>query len=142
MVEHSSAEHQSPSTYMGPSIGLPSLLSVSLETRLEDKTVFGLQVGSLIYVHSFGARFIFGSNDPGWNFRYFVGAAILDGYGEYESDPSGTSGHGWFGVDYTLNEAKWRFSFETGGLLGGAPDRGFGFSGLTLTWGVSLLHSL
>lgn len=142
-AENPSTEHKSTSTYMGASIGLPSFLAVSLETNLGDKAVLGLQAGTLIFAHSFGARIILGSNDPGWSFRYFAGATIINKwYGEYYYDPNGTSGHGWLGVNVALNEDEWRLVLETGGLLGGDPDKGFGYSGFTFTWGVSLLYSL
>jgi hypothetical protein len=114
-----------------------------METRVGNTTWLGLHAGTLLFANSAGARFILGRADPGWKFRFFLGAVIIDRwYSEYEYDSEGTSGHGWCGANLTLNEGPWRLVLETGLLLGGDPDRGMGYSGATVSWCFSLLHRL
>ena len=108
------------STYLGVSAGMPVFLAATMETRVGNTTWLGLHAGTLLFANSAGARFILGRADPGWKFRFFLGAVIIDRwYSEYEYDSEGTSGHGWCGANLTLNEGPWRLVLETGLLLGG-----------------------
>ncbi len=138
----SSAQEHSV-TYIGGTLGMPVLLGIALETEIDESTRMGFHAGSMILANSLGVRIIRGATDPGWKFRYFVGAAvILNHHAEYTGDPKGISGHGWCGAGIDWNTEGWRLAIETGLLVGGSQERGFGFSGLTPTWGISLLYGI
>jgi hypothetical protein len=130
-------------TFLGASIGMPSFLAVSLETPVDRSLDIGIGAGSMILANSLTARLIYGSRDQGLKFRFYAGAVLMDvWYAEYCYDPTGTSAHGWAGVNLAWNTGEWRLVLDVGSLIGGDPDKGFGFTGLTPTWGISLLHSL
>jgi len=135
--------HDTPQTYLGASIGMPTFLGAVLETKVGNNTWLGFHAGTMLLINSAGARFIFGSTDPGWRFRYFLGAVIISKwYSEYADEADGTAGHGWCGINMTLNEGSWRFVLETGLLVGGDPGKGMGYTGVTPSLCVSLQHSL
>ncbi|MBD3278544.1 MAG: hypothetical protein GF388_09605 [Candidatus Aegiribacteria sp.] len=136
--EQNDSGHMSDS-FLGATIGLPALVGLSFEEDIGNRTTIGLNTGTTIIANSLGCRLIFGRNDPGWNFRYYVGAAILHKW-RYEVEYDGTSMHGWAGVRVALNDQDWRLVLEVGSLLGGKSDKGLGYSGITPAWRVCLMH--
>lgn len=139
--EGHSAEPEHSVTYIGGTLGIPALLGIALETEIGGSTRIGFHAGSMIIMNSLGARIIRGGTGPGWKFRYFAGAAaFFNGLSEYADLRNGMSGYGWCGAGVDWNTNKWRLAIETGLLIGGSPEGGFGYSGLTPVLGISLLH--
>ena len=144
-TEAHSSEQKHSITYIGGTLGMPVLPGITLETEIFESTStrIGFHAGSMIVFNSLGARIIRGGTGPGWKLRYFAGAvALFSNYSEKYDDPEGMSGHGWCGAGIDWNKDKWRLAIETGLLIGGSLERGLGFTGLTPTWGISLLYAI
>ncbi len=141
-VEPQTTMQEQSVTYIGGTLGMPVLLGIALETEIGESLRMGFHAGSMIVFNSLGARIIHGGTGPGLKFRFFAGAvALFCVYSEYD-DPEGMSGHGWCGTGIDWNTDEWRLEIETGLLIGGSLERGLGFTGLTPTWVISLLHSI
>ncbi len=142
-VADEDASRGNGSSFLGAALGLPTFLGISIEIPGSSNVNLGVHAGSMIFAHSLGARVIIGSTDEGWKFRYYAGAVVIhEWYGEYYYEAKGTSLHGWAGVNLTLNRGNWRFIVDAGALIGGDPDKGFGWTGVNPVAGISLLHRL
>lgn len=142
-AEPQTAMQEHSVTYIGGTLGIPVLLGIAFETEICESTRMGFHAGSVIVFNSLGARIMRGGTGPGLKLMYYAGAvALFNNYpGKYD-DPEGMSGHGWCGAGIDWNTDRWRLAIETGLLIVGSLERGLGFTGLTPTWGISLLYGI